>query len=80
MIVIKPTKKVVEALDLPKVLNVNPRSIYGKKDEFETFVKEEAIQLICMSESWEREDEALETVIKIDGYKVLSNVHQRKLL
>ena len=76
--VIEPTKKVVEALALPKVLNLNPRSIYNKKDEFETFVKEEAIQLICMSESWEREGEALENVIKIEGYEVLSNVYQRK--
>ena len=31
-----------------------------------------------MSESWEREYETLETLIKIDGFKVLSNVHQRK--
>ena len=76
--VIKPTKKVVEALALPKVLNLNPRSIYNKRNEFETFVKEEAIQLICMSESWEREEESLENVIEIEGYKVLSNVHQRK--
>ena len=31
-----------------------------------------------MSESWEREGEALENVIKIEGYEVLSNVYQRK--
>ena len=42
-------------LDLPRVLNLNPQSIYNKLDEFETFVKEEDVYLICMSESWERE-------------------------
>ena len=31
-----------------------------------------------MSESWEREQETLDKVIKIDNYKIISNVHQRK--
>ena len=39
---------------------------------------EEEIDLICMSESWEREHLTLDQVIKIDNYTVLSNVHQRK--
>jgi hypothetical protein len=42
-------------LDLPRVLHLNPQSIYNKLDEFKTFVKEEDVYLICMSESWERE-------------------------
>ena len=77
MIVIKPSHKTFQALSLPKVLNLNPRSIYNKLEEFSTFVKEEEVDLICMSESWEREDQTLDNVIKIDDFKVISNVHQR---
>ena len=78
LIKIKPTKKIVEAENLPKVLNINPRSIYNVKEEFSTFIKEETVDLICISESWERENATLETIIEIDDYKVISNVHQRK--
>ena len=35
------------------------------------------VDLICISESWEREGQTLDKVIKIDNYKVISNVHQR---
>ena len=38
----------------------------------------EDVGLICMSESWERENLTLEKVITIDDYKVISNVHKRK--
>ena len=59
---------VFQALSLPKVLNLNPRSIYNKLEEFSTFVKEEELDLICMSESWERKDLTLEEVIEIESY------------
>ena len=65
-------------MNLPKVLNLNPRSIYNKSEEFVTFVKEEEVDLICLSESWEREELPLDELINIDGFKVISNVHQRK--
>ena len=78
LIRIKPSNKVCQALALPKVLNINPRSIYNKVHEFTTFVEEEEVDLICMSESFEREKNTLENVIKIDNFEVLSNVHQRK--
>ena len=39
---------------------------------------EENIDLVCMSESWERENLTLDKIIKIDNYTVLSNVSQRK--
>ena len=78
LIVIKPSNKLIQALSLPKVLNINPRSIYNKHVEFVTFVKEEIVDLICMSESFEREDLPLEELIKIENFRVISNVHQRK--
>ena len=64
-------------VNLPKVLNVNPRSVYGKKKELETFIKEESVDLICISESWEREEITLEKLINIEDYEVISKVHQR---
>ena len=63
---------------MPKVLNLNPRSIYNKKKEFVTFVTEEDIDLICISESWEKENLRLDKVIKIENYSVISNVFQRR--
>ena len=49
--VVKRSNKLGQALSLPKVLNLNPRSIYNKVDEFVTFVTEGQVDLICMSES-----------------------------
>ena len=51
LVVVKPSNNIFQALSLPKVLNLNPRSIYNKLEEFSTFVKEETVDLICMSES-----------------------------
>ena len=78
LIVVKRSNKVGQALNLPKVLNLNPRRIYNKAGEFVTFVEEEQVDLICMSESWEREELTLDELIKIDDFSVISNVHQRK--
>ena len=78
LVVVKPSSNVFQALSLPKVLNLNPRSIYNKLEEFSTFVKEEELDLICMSKSWEREELTLEEVIEIENFQVISNVHQRK--
>ena len=54
LVVVKRSNKVGQALDLPKVLNINPRSIYNKAGEFVTFVEEEQVDLISMSESCRR--------------------------
>ena len=74
----KRSNNVFQALNLPAVLNLNPRSIYNKINEFVTFVDEEEIDLVCMSESWEREHITLKEVIKIEDFEVISNVFQRK--
>ena len=59
-------------------MNVNPRSIYNKIQEFHTFVKEETIDCVFMSESWERPNQPLQEIINLPNYKVISNPHQRK--
>ena len=72
------SNKIIQALDLPVVLNVNPRSIYNKKSQFHTLVTEHEIDLVCMSESWERENLTLDQIIQLEDHCVISNVHQRR--
>ena len=57
---------------------MNPRSVYNKVDEFCAFIKEESVDLLAMSESWEREGEQLDQVIQLDDFTIISNVHQRR--
>ena len=68
----------MKALNLPKVMNVNPRSIYNKVDEFNAFVEEEEIDCVFMSESWERSGNPLEEIINLPNHMVISNPHLRK--
>ena len=51
---IKRSNKIMQALNLPTIMNVNPRSIYNKAAEFHHFVDEELIDCVFMSESWEQ--------------------------
>ena len=75
---IKKSNKLLQALNLPTVMNVNPRSIYNKSEEFHTFVEEHSIDCVFMSESWERPDKPLEQIINLPNHSVISNPHQRK--
>ena len=74
---IKRSEKLVQAASLPRILNMNPRSIYSKIKEFKTFVIEREIDLVCMSETWEREEETLEKIIDIEDFTVISSRFQR---
>ena len=73
---IKPTK-ILQALELPVIANLNPRSVYNKIDEFHEFMKEESVDLLYMSESWERENLKLDELIHLESHTVISNVYQR---
>lgn len=73
--VLKRSNNLVQALSLPTLSNINPRSVYNKIDEFHTFVKEEDVDVIFMSESWEREDLTLAQIVKLEDHKVISNVY-----
>ena len=77
-ITIVRSNNVIQALDLPVVVNLNPRSVYNKIDEFHTLVQEEDVDIIFMSESWERESKTLKEIINLEDHIVISNVHQRK--
>ena len=62
---------------MPTVVNINSRSVYNKVDEFHSLVTELEVDLICMSESWEREDLRLDQIIELDNYQIISNVYQQ---
>ena len=70
----------MQALSLPTLCNINPRSIYNKIDEFHEFVKEEQVDVIFISESWEREHLSLDKMIHLEDFVTISNVSQRKRL
>ena len=53
IIVVKRSNKVVEALNLPKIMNINPRSAMNKLEELKTFFEEESIDCAFISESHE---------------------------
>ena len=74
---IKRNNKILQATHLPSVMNINPRSIYNKTNEFVTMVEQYESQLIFISESWDRIEQPLETIIKIDGYKIYTAVNPR---
>ena len=59
-------------------MNVNPRSLYNKAAQFKIFIKEKNVQLITVSESWQREDISIEDLIDEENFTVISNPHQRK--
>ena len=65
-------------MTLPTICTLNPRSVYNKIDKFHEFVNSESIDIMFMSESWERDKITLKDIIKLDDHIVISNVHQRK--
>ena len=62
---------------LPKVMNINPRSIYNKFHEFGTLLEQYESDLIFMSDTWERDHLTLDKIITKENYRVISNVKQR---
>ena len=74
---IKRNNKLFQALNLPTICNINPRSVYNKSDEFCTFVEQEEVDVIFMSESWERDYLSLDQIIKLEDHTIISNVSQR---
>ena len=67
-----------QALNLPTICNINARSVYNKIEELHTFINEEEIDLLFLSETWERENLTLKQVINLEQHEVFSSVNQRK--
>ena len=58
-------------------MNLNPRSIYNKVDDFKLLVEQYEVDVVCISESWERDNLPLEKLIEIENFKVISTVKRR---
>ena len=52
--VVKRSNKILSPSNLPRLMILNPRSIYNKVDDFVSFEEGEKIDIVCMSESHER--------------------------
>ena len=63
---------------LPSVMNINPRSIYNKYEEFPLLLEQYSADVICMSESWSRDNKPLEELLDLPNYQIISNVKQRE--
>ena len=66
--VIKRSNLLLRAIDLPSVMNINPRSVYNKANEFLTLVEQYETDLIFMSETWDRINQPLENLIQLENY------------
>ena len=71
------SKKVLTASQLPVVVNLNPRSIYNKKNEYRTMMEQLEVDCCFISESWDRDNNSLEQIISMEGYQIVKNVMQR---
>ena len=77
IVVVRRSNKVGQALNLPKILNLNPRSAMNKIEELRTFIEEESIDCTFISESHETENRRLEDMILLEDHTVISNIYQR---
>ena len=63
---------VLQAMELPVVMNLNPRSIYNKTDDFKLLLEQYQGDVICISESWEPDSFSLEQLLQLDGFRIIS--------
>ena len=75
---VKRSDKAVQALDLPVLINLNPRSLNNKIEAFKTYMDEEQVDIAFISESHEREQYPLVDSLNMEDYEIISNVHQRR--
>ena len=59
-------------------MNINPRSIYNKSNELPILLEQYEASIICMSESWQRENYKLEDLLELENFKIISNVKERE--
>ena len=69
---------VLQSMELPIVMNLNPRSIYNKTDEFYLLLEQYQADVVCVSESWERDNLPLKELLELEHYEVITNVKQRE--
>ena len=67
----------LQAIELPTVMNLNPRSIYNKSEEFPLLLDQYNVDVAVISESWQRDDLSLSQLLQLDDYQIFSNVKER---
>ena len=74
---IRRNNLVLQSMELPVVMNINPRSIYNKTEEFHLLLEQYEADVICISESWDRDNLPLKELLDLDDFEVITNVKQR---
>ena len=75
---VRRSNKAVQALNLPTVININPRSLNNKLESFKTYMIEEEIDVAFISESHEREGNPLVDSLQMNSFEIISSLHQRR--
>ena len=73
----KRNNLLLQGMELPTVININPRSIYNKQDDFKILLEQYSGDAIFISESWERENLPLDKLLQLENFRIISNVKQR---
>lgn len=68
---------VMQAISLPVVININPRSCYNKSEELALLLEQYSADVVCISESFERENKPLQELLQLENYEVFSMVKRR---
>ena len=78
---IRRNNKLIEAINLPKVITLNPRSLYNKKKQFCTLVDQMEADICFVSETWDishlPKGVTLPECIQMENYEWVQNVVQR---
>ena len=75
---LKRNSLILQSMVLPTVINLNPRSIYNKTDELYLLIEQYEADVICISESWERDDLPLVEQLDLENFEIFTNVKQRE--
>ena len=68
---------ILQSLHLPVVINLNPRSLYNKTTDFYDIIEQYEADVICVSESWGRENLSIEKLLNLPNHRVLISPVQR---
>ena len=76
---VKRSNRIVQALELPSCMNINPRSVYNKPEELTAMIQEEEVDCTFLSESWERPDFTLQQLLPdlVEDFEFITNPHAR---
>ena len=74
---IKRSSIILQSMELPVVMNLNPMSIYNKTNDLSLLLEQYEAVVICISESWERTDLPLKQLLDLDNFEIITNVKQR---